>query len=78
MITGSECFACIHIFKLGDTICERYATDVIDAASGCSVIYAVMSSWGKYKLIPVLYTDIGDPAAATNVDKAVSIGVKCE
>lgn len=29
-------------------------------------------------MIPVLYADIGDPATATNVEKAVSIGNKVE
>lgn len=35
-----------------------------------------MTSWGKNKLIPIFNTDIGDPATATNVEKAAAIGWK--
>lgn len=55
--------------KLVDTEKKRTSTDVEGAASGCSVATAVICSCGKYKLIPILYTDTGDNATATNVDK---------
>lgn len=62
--------------NLNNTECKRHATDVEGKISGCSVSEAVLTSCGKYKLIHILYADIGDYATSTNVLKTESIGKK--
>lgn len=66
----------IPTVNVGNAICKRHTADVEGKISGCSVVGAVEASSGKNKLIPILYADMGDPAATTNVDKAASIGKK--
>lgn len=56
--------------------CKWLVVDVVGKILGCFFIEVVFIFCGKYKLIYILYVDIGDYVIIINVEKIELIGKK--
>lgn len=68
----------IFIVKNEIVQCDWYFVDVEGKILGCFVIELVCCLCGKYKLVYILYVDIGDYLVVINVEKIVVIGKKLQ
>lgn len=66
----------IFMVKVNEVECKWYVVDVEGKILGCLVSEVVLILCGKYKLIFILYVDIGDYVIFINVLKIELIGKK--